>query len=159
MLADTAAIATVLAVIAAVLSLRQIQRQRIRAFEDFYVARYWKLMDDLSLPVLKATTTVTLTEADERVLRAYLILCEDELELRAAGWISDRTWRIWSAAMRQQFAWAPVSQVWDQVSALAETGNGRPFRRITQFRTGAHDPVELGRAHRALRGLRGVLGE
>ncbi|MFF8772460.1 hypothetical protein [Kitasatospora sp. NPDC015120] len=159
MLADVASVATLVTVVVAVLSLRQIQRQRIRAFEDFYVARYWKLMDDLSLAVLRTRPTagpVPLSEGDERVLRGYLVLCEDELELRAAGWISDRTWRIWSEAMRSQLAWQPVRQIWEKIGQ--GTGSGRPFHRLHRFQQGHHDPVELRRPGRILRGLRTTFG-
>jgi hypothetical protein len=47
--------------------LRQNQRQRVRAFEDFYVRRYWELMDQLSLDALRGKATGPLSETDEKI--------------------------------------------------------------------------------------------
>lgn len=64
------------------LALRASQRQRLRQLEMLYVQRYWALMDKLSLSALRGTPQTTVGEEDEKVVRAYLRLCEDQLELR-----------------------------------------------------------------------------
>ena len=57
---------------------------RIRAFEDFYVKRYWDLMDRLSLDALRGRGSGDpLNDNDEKAVLAYMLLCEDELDLRA----------------------------------------------------------------------------
>jgi hypothetical protein len=33
---------------------------------------------------------------DEKAIRSYFFLCEDELEMRASGYISDNTYKIWT---------------------------------------------------------------
>ncbi|GLY39785.1 hypothetical protein Amsp01_058080 [Amycolatopsis sp. NBRC 101858] len=46
-------------------------------------------------PGLRGDATDEVKADDERVVRAYLRLCEDQLELRRLGWISTSTWAIW----------------------------------------------------------------
>ena len=50
-----------LSIVAAAIGLRQAQRQRVRVQEDFYVHRYRKLMDELSLEALKGSLTAFVT--------------------------------------------------------------------------------------------------
>jgi hypothetical protein len=61
MISDIAGIATAVGVLLALGGLRQGQRQRIRAFEDFYVSRYWLLLDRLSLRALPQATMTART--------------------------------------------------------------------------------------------------
>ena len=67
-----------------------------------YVQRYWCLMDKLSLSALRGTPSSEVDDEDEKVVRAYLRLCEDQLELRKQGWLTNATWCLWSAGMEQQ---------------------------------------------------------
>ena len=41
--------------------------------------------------------TLTIDPADEKIVLQYFRLSEDELELHADGWISERTWAVWQA--------------------------------------------------------------
>ncbi|MFD8737435.1 hypothetical protein ACFV06_21285 [Streptomyces sp. NPDC059618] len=159
MISDIAGIATAVGVLLAVAGLRQGQRQRIRAFEDFYVSRYWLLMDRLSL---RASTghdsDDELGKGDQKALLAYLSLCEDELDLRASGWISDATWDIWRKGIRTQLDHWPASKVWSQAQQAAEQGHGQAFTQLRQFMSSSSegdDPCELSGWTRRLRGLRG----
>lgn len=61
---------------------------------------------------------VELPTSEERHLAiAYLRLSEDELDLRKQGFITDRTWAIWSEGIRAQLR-APIYG-----DALLEHGN------------------------------------
>src|SRR3954468_10915936 len=97
------------------LSLRASQRQRLRQFETLYVQRYWALLDRLSLTGLRGDATDEVSAEDERVVRAYLRLCEDQLELRRLGWIGTSTWAIWIDGMRAQLGRRPFDLVWKEV--------------------------------------------
>lgn len=113
MLGNIAAVATAVGLFLAVIGLRQTQRQRVRQFEDFYVSRYWTLMDRLSLEIAVGASNHLLPE-DRKAVHAYLVLCEDELDLRAEGWISDATWELWSKGIQDQLGRGSVLEVWEQ---------------------------------------------
>jgi len=63
------------------------------------VVRYWQLMDGRS-PQFVLTRKPG--SGDDVVIVRYIHLCEDELELRALGRVTDDTWRFWSSAMFDQ---------------------------------------------------------
>jgi hypothetical protein len=155
-IADIAAVATAIGVFIALTGLRQNQRQRIRAFEDFYVRRYWELMDQLSLDALRGKANGPLSEADEKIIRAYLLFCEDELDLRAIGWISDATWKIWGPGILTQLHRWPFDEVWNDVK---QTGTHDRLHQHTQA-GGTGDPYGTGHWwERRVRALRGWLHE
>lgn len=99
MLQTIATMITALGILLGVLTLRASQRQRLRQFEAMYVVRYWHLMDGLSLDAHKGVALQPVSLGDQKIARAYFRLCEDECELREAGWIGDATWRLWSGGM------------------------------------------------------------
>jgi hypothetical protein len=166
-IANIAATTTAIGVLIAVLVVRQNQRQRIRGFEDFYVQRYWDIMDRLSLDALHGRANLPLSENDEKAIFAYLLLCEDELDLRGLGWISDATWRIWADGMRTQLGRSPFKDVWQEVSSSLEerpAGEPVPISNLDQLRTFTNtngaDPFGDGHQwRRRWRGLRGWLSE
>jgi hypothetical protein len=53
MLQSISTLITAVGVLLGVVTLRASQRQRLRQFESFYIARYWDLTDELSLKALK----------------------------------------------------------------------------------------------------------
>jgi hypothetical protein len=114
-LQSIATLITAVGVLLGVLTLRASQRQRLRQFESFYVARYWHLMDGLSLAALRGDEQSDVSDDDEKVVRSYVRLCEDECELRRDGWIGDATWTLWSDGMRAQFKRWPFAPVWERV--------------------------------------------
>jgi hypothetical protein len=140
LIGDIASIATAVGVLAAVAALRQAQRQRLRQFEDTYVARYWNLMDRLSLSVLRADGHGPPDEHDERVIRAYFQLCEDELELRKTGWISDATWRIWADGIRWQMQPWPFDELWRTITE-SDGHHEPPFAHLRDFMIPAMTPA------------------
>jgi hypothetical protein len=156
MIADVASIATAIGVLTAVGVLRQNQRQRVRQFEDMYVLRYWEIMDRLSLPALRGDSKDPLEPSDEKAVRAYFRLCEDELQLREDAWISDSTWEIWAAGIRQQMNSWPFREVWDAVTS-SSTGSDADFTFLRRFMaaSGVADPVKVGWYRRWVSGRTG----
>jgi len=81
-------------------------RQIHRDFESIYVQRYWTIMDRRSTKwALKGQYDVE----DRVVARQYLLLCEDEIDLRARGRITDATWAFWGDAILTQARAAPYA--------------------------------------------------
>lgn len=74
-------------------------RQMHREFESLYVERYWTLMDRRSPSFAIDRIPVA---ADRAVIRAYLQLCEDEIDLRSLGRVSDATWSFWARSIIDQ---------------------------------------------------------
>lgn len=143
---------TAAGVLIAVLGLRASQQQRLREFEAFYVQRYWGLMDGLSLPALRGESGGRVCPDDERVVWSYLRLCEDQLELRKAGWISDATWAAWLDGMRQQVRRWPFEPIWH----LAAQGPDFNLLKHTVV-GGEDDPCKLGWWRRRIVGLGGSM--
>ena len=84
--------AAVIGVFAAVLQLRELSNQRRRDFENLFVQRYWKIMDDLSLEAIECTTPDggAVSAKDKKAVIAFLMWSEDELELRWQWTIGER---------------------------------------------------------------------
>lgn len=97
-------------------------RQQVRQFEAKYVERYWKILDQLSLHALRATRKdpnlrVRVRPDDEKAIRSYILLCEDELEQRAAGRISNTTFREWRDGIHDQFKNPMFRKIWMKTKA------------------------------------------
>jgi hypothetical protein len=86
-------VVAVVGVVGLLFSLRQAYRARLRQFEEKYVERYWSILDKLSLEALRLSGQ-SLTSEDEQAIRRYILLCEDELEMRKSGYISDATYYV-----------------------------------------------------------------
>jgi len=153
-LADIALIVTAAGVVAAVFGLRQSNRERLRQFEAMYVQRYWSILDQLSLDALSGSAGEDPNEADVKAIRAYLFLCEDELEMRGRGYIADTTYRIWANGALAQLQQPTFRAVWKQV--LKEPTFPYEHLRALCSRSGPYDPLAAGFAWRWLRGLAGV---
>ncbi|MDN5896920.1 MAG: hypothetical protein L0H93_23220 [Nocardioides sp.] len=74
-------------------------RQMHREFEALYVQRYWSLMDQHSVGFRRGMKP---NKTDQLVLVQYLQLCEDEIDLRRLGRVTDDTWRYWEQSIRAQ---------------------------------------------------------
>jgi hypothetical protein len=152
LIGDIASVATAFGVLVAAWALLQARRLRLRHFEDMFVARYWKLMDGLSLTVLRGEANNPVCDRDERAIRAYFQLCEDELELRAHGWITDATWGIWANGIRLQMRQWPFEDLWRTVTE-SESGRGR-FEYLRAFMADpSTDPCKLPWWRRRMKGL------
>ena len=154
MLADIVLIVTAVGVFAAVFGLRQSNRERLRQFEAMYVQRYWSILDRLSLDALAGLSKGSPCEGDLKAIRAYMFLCEDELEMRGRGYIADTTYRIWADAAVTQLHQPMFQEVWEQV--LKESTF--PYKHLNALcsQPESYDPLAVGFARRWLRGLAGI---
>lgn len=119
MVADIALVVTAVGVLAAVFGLRQSNRERLRQFEAMYVQRYWAILDQLSLGALDMSAPDSVSADDRKAIRAYLFLCEDELEMRGRGYIADSRYGIWSEAAKAQLEQPMFGEVWNQLAREA----------------------------------------
>jgi hypothetical protein len=145
---DLVATVTMVGVLAAVLQLGSLRKERRRAFEESFVQRYWKIMDDLSLAALKGTPPpeAAVTPGDEKAVIAFLRLSEDELDLRARGWISAGTWVLWWEGIRNQLHRWPFDEVWRDVCAREDQEESGEYSMLRaardKIRTRTdHDPA------------------
>lgn len=105
--ADFGAILTAVAVVFAVLQVVTARTQRHREFENMYVQRYWEILDRMTDRMYLNHEISRPTPDELRLAVAYLRLSEDELDLRKQGFITDRTWAIWSEGILAQIR-API---------------------------------------------------
>jgi len=75
------------------------RRARHREFENMYVQRYWDLIGTLPIRFVQGHADYTPNDSQSIALCNYLLLCEDELDLRAKGFITDQTWEIWRSSI------------------------------------------------------------
>lgn len=166
MLSLFALIVSVFGFFGLLLSLRQSYRARLRQFEEKYVERYWSILDDLSLPALRMTDQEPNAD-DEKVIRKYLFLCEDELQMRKNGYISDSTYEEWADGMRDQLKQPMFKNVWERVQ---KEGGSRepgafPYQNLNNLQEaqdyksgGKGDPLKKHTYARMIRGLKGIDG-
>lgn len=127
--------AAVIGVFAAVLQLHELGEQRRRDFENLFVQRYWKIMDDLSLEAIECANAFgePVSPSDRKAVIAFLRLSEDELDLRAENWIGADTWGLWWDGMATQLRRWPFNVVWDEVrqreSAAGDDGQFVQLRK------------------------------
>lgn len=107
MISDIALVVTAVGVIGVVVGLRQNYRERLRQFESRYVERYWKILDQLSLDAVRGELAGEICESDEKAIRSYISLCEDELEMRHYSYIADSTYELWGEVSRISWANTP----------------------------------------------------
>jgi hypothetical protein len=152
-IADIALIVTAVGVLAAVFGLRQSNRERLRQFEAMYVQRYWSILDQLSLGALDMSAPGSVNADDRKAIRAYLFLCEDELEMRGRGYIADSTYKIWSEAAKAQLEQPMFEEVWNYLTK--ETAF--PYQHLNALLSDpSYDPLRVGFLRRWLRGLAGI---
>jgi hypothetical protein len=162
LISDVALIVTAIGVLGVMFGLRQSYRERLRQFEVMYVERYWKILDQLSLDALKGSSPAKITDADEKAIRNYILLCEDELQMRRNGYISDSTYKVWAAGMRDQLSQPMFKEVWAQVMGEAKELRTFPYEHLQRLLKGtaldAGDPLSMSLLRRRLRGLAGMSG-
>lgn len=105
-------IATLLAIAVAAWQLLFHSRQMHRDFEALYVQRYWSLMDQRSD---RFALDGVPTEGDRVIARGYLQLCEDEIDCRRIGRVTDSTWVYWRGAIVDQVSTAAYLSELDTV--------------------------------------------
>ena len=131
------------AIIFAVWQLMFHSRQMHRDLESLYVQRYWELMDRRSIGWVTEDKTAP---EDLPVIRAYLQLCEDEIELRKRGRVTDSTWAFWAVAIRDQCSQEPYAAA---LSDLPE----EDLPSLRGLLAGEAEPLTWSKARRKLHGL------
>jgi len=165
LLSDIALIVTAVGVLGVVFGLRQSYRERLRQFEEKYVERYWKILDELSLEAVRGPFSGEVGRSDEKAIRSYIALCEDELEMRHYGYIADSTYELWAEGIRSQLRQQPFEVVWKQVQQETDTDSASKYEYLhVLMRSDAvkagdqNDPLKMSGFRRTLRGLRGQKG-
>lgn len=104
---------------------------------------------------------------DQHVIRKYILLCEDELQMRKYGYISDSTYDEWAAGMRDQLAQPIFREIWERVKeegGSREDGafpymNLRDLMKAENYKSGqSGDPLKRRAPLRMIRGLKGIGG-
>lgn len=168
MLSLSALIISILGFFGLVFSLRQTYRARLRQFEGKYVERYWSILDNLSLPALSISNEDP-DEEDVKNIRKYILLCEDELQMRGNGYISDSTYEEWADGMITQFDQPMFRAVWEKVEEEWDTKEpgAFPYKNLRKLlgagdwtSGGSGDPLsgKMGKPLRTVRGLTGIRG-
>jgi hypothetical protein len=161
-LSDIALIVTALGVLGVKIGLRQSYRERLRQFEAMYVERYRKILDQLSLEAVTSSSEIDVTRDDEKAIRSYLILCEDELQMRRHGYIADSAYRVWADGMREQLKQPMFEMIWAQVEKEAAEHRTFPYEYLrnllSQPTSSAGDPQSASWIRRRMRGLAGISG-
>jgi len=153
LIADIGSIATAVAVIAAALSLRQTLRLRIRAFEDPFRSQFWAIIDSLTLKALDGSGIDQPGDSDLSAAYRYFHLCENQLNLRATGWVSDSSWATWVKGIDQWMTRWPFDWAWkhqpephhDHFPGLVK------FMAVTD--KSSYDPCQMTVIRRWVRGL------
>lgn len=144
-LADGATVVTGVAVAFALVQFFQARKQRCRDADQWYVDRYWKLQDQKTVKWGLHGTIKSVVPL--RVLHAELMLCEDELDARANGWVTNDSWRIWSPSI------LAIAEDPRAMSVL----HGVPIDQMTRLRKfiqDQKDPQQIGMLEQAWRGIR-----
>lgn len=111
--------ALVIAVFTTFLGVRASMYVRRREHEDIYMTRYWQIIDRIGIdlrinlvdPEKIDEAMKSLTAQQEVALWDYLALCEDQLDLRASGNVTDETWDLWGPSISgtmMSFPYGPV---------------------------------------------------
>lgn len=162
MISDIALIITALGVLFVLVGLRQSYRERLRQFEAMYIERYWKILDQLSLNAVQGTGPASINAEDERAIRSYILLCEDELQMRSNGYISDSTYAVWAEGMRCQLRQPMFRTIWQRVKQEAEDQQNFPYENLRSLEreddSHGADPLSMRHWQRRLRGLAGPRG-
>ncbi|WP_028810944.1 hypothetical protein [Streptomyces flavidovirens] len=136
-------------------SLRSTVKARVKQIEDDYIGRYWHLLDLLPAEALVNQRPRRTSDEARRVARLYLRLCEDEMTLRAIGWVSRDTWSEWRGGIRAQLHRWPVADEWQRMSTgdLAQATRDQ-FERLRRLDSNpGYDPCERIWVIRKWRGL------
>lgn len=135
---------TLVAVILAAIQIRHVNRQMHRELEMQYLLRFWTLMDRRS-GRLKAKGRTS--RADRVLLGEYLSLCEDQIQLRELGRVTNHTWRYWSRDIRAMCASDPVN---NEVRG-ADQADYPLLRQLLSDKD--YDPLDTGWVRRLYQGL------
>ncbi|WP_037576748.1 hypothetical protein [Phaeacidiphilus oryzae] len=151
-------IAVAVAIITAITAVWQARSARIREVESLYISRYWTLIDRMDLRTITCHALGPLEKDEEKWLRLFIRLSEDEADLRAAGWVSDDIWAIWEASIRRQFRpGAPCRRIYEMAIKDSDEERDYQYLHLRRILGGAaseqYDPA-YGMSRCAFRSLR-----
>lgn len=131
------------------------RKYHVKQTEQFYLSRYWYLLDRFPKEAMVNAATGKLSESQQHAVLLYLRLCEDEADLRSLSMVSDEVWRAWESGMRSQLGRWPVAEQWRRIcdGDLAARNAGQFSHLRTLVATGSYDPCPRGRLGRWRRGL------
>jgi hypothetical protein len=164
-------VVAIIGVVGLLFSLRQAYRARLRQFEEKYVERYWSILDSLSLAALSISDQLP-DHDDEMTIRKYIFLCEDELQMRKNGYISDETYYEWADGMLDQLQQPMFKEVWDRIQDEAKQHKRGvfPYENLRNLDATTEkgmwdiaalkrgDPLKQPATVRTIRGLKGITG-
>jgi hypothetical protein len=150
-------VVAILGFIGVLFALRQTYLARLRQFEAKYVQRYWAILDGLSLPALSLADRDA-DEDDKKAIRKYIFLCEDELQMRKNGYISDSTYHEWADGMLSQFKQPMFGKVWKEVRGEwdSKERGSFPYKLLRDLLD--HDDIKRGDPNKMLTATRVVRG-
>jgi hypothetical protein len=76
---------------------------------------------------VKASPAEDAGREDEKAIRNYILLCEDELQMRRNGYISDSTYAVWADGMRNQLEQPMFKNIWAQVKEETKEHHAFPY--------------------------------
>lgn len=120
-------------------------RQMHREFESLYVERYWELMDKRSVSFLRGSKP---RRSDQFVIFQYLQLCEDEVDQRGLGRVTDETWGHWEKSIRAQVQESAYSK-----GLRSSSRSDFPSLKKLVGSPTSYDPLTWSRTKRRRKGL------
>ncbi|MFE7580756.1 hypothetical protein ACFU5Y_04210 [Streptomyces gardneri] len=145
----------IVALLALGISLGNTARSRVKQIEDDYVRRYWSILDKMPSDALVNSRPRRTSREARRAARLYLRLCEDEMELRAMGWVGKRTWTEWRSGIRAQLQQWPIDEEWERIrNGDLEARTRDQFKELKKLHSDpCHDPCKHRFIVRKWRGL------
>jgi hypothetical protein len=128
-------------ILLAILPLLQARKQRLRDAEQWYVERYWAIQDRIEVGDLDGRLKKMPTEKD---IYDELRLCEDELDLRRNGFLTNPTWRIWSGS---------IQAIKIDPAKIAVLERAEEMTLLRAYLQNESDPIEVGWPTALVRGL------
>ncbi|QDB79585.1 hypothetical protein FE251_09520 [Georgenia wutianyii] len=123
---------------------------RRREFEDIYVQRYWEISNRLNLDLRIGSYSggdfAELADAEDKdaqylAMWDYLALCEDQIDLRKSGNVTDEAWAVWSSSIAGTVSRYPYEAFYDLIEqGLDEAHVDESDRPWEHLRTLRHDP-------------------
>lgn len=130
------------AIVFALVPFFQAGKQRLRDAEQWYVDRYWSIQDRIAVDDVDGRLTKIPTMKD---IYDELRLCEDELDSRKNGFITNPTWKVWSGSIRL------IKGDATKMSLLVRADE---MVLLRAYLNDEADPIEMGRLRAFFRGLR-----
>ncbi|MFD3448631.1 hypothetical protein ACFDTO_28945 [Microbacteriaceae bacterium 4G12] len=135
-----------IAVITAAFSFFQARKQRLRDAEQWYVERYWAIQDQIE--VTESMDGPVLKKPSNKNIYDELRLCEDELDLRRNGFLTNPAWQLWSESIRA------IADDSAKMSVLERVPKSElELLRAYLVDRGYKDPIGIGRWRKFWRGI------